>query len=327
MLNDLKFVQGAVARKDYVPALTHFNIEDGRIYGFNGILAISTPTDLAFSATPKAASFVKAVERIPDGEEIVLNLTEAGRLSVKAGKFRAYVECHEDSGSLVKIKPAGELVPMPPGLLAVLKKVAPFMGEDATRPWARGVLLRGQSAFATNNIALVEHWLPLVFPDELTIPAEAVKEMIRVGADPVGIQLEERAVTFHYENGAWLRTALVVGEWPDLARVLNAEHNAAPIPEGFFDAVRRLDAFTTKENHIFLRGGVIATSQSEGDGALMELDDFGGIGCHFLAQMVKLDGIATSIDFSTWPRPCLFFGELLRGAIIGLRIAGDNGPR
>lgn len=320
MLNDLKFVQGAVARKDYVPALTHFYIADGNIFGFNGVLAISTPTDLAVNAAPKAAQFVKAVERVPADEEIVLNLTEAGRLSIKAGRFRAYVECHEDAERAIKIEPEGDYAEMPPGLLTVLKKLMPFMGEDATRPWARGVLLRGQSAFATNNIVLVEHWLPINFPSEFTLPAEAVKEMVRVGIDPAGIQVSERSVTFHYPNGSWIRSALNVGEWPDLVKVLNIEHNCQPVPEGFFEAVKRLDAFTTKENHLFFRGGVIATSATEGDGALMELDDFGGIGCHFLVHMIKLDGIATSIDFSTWPRPCLFFGDLCRGAIIGPQI-------
>lgn len=318
MLNDLKFVQGAVAKKDFVPALTHFHIEDGHIYGFNGILAISTPTDLAVTATPKAAAFVKAVERIPEGEEVVLNLTDTGRLSVKAGRFRAYVECHEDSANVVRVRPGGDYVELPPGLLPVLRTIAPFMGIDATRPWAMGALLRGQSAFATNNIVLIEHWLPIVFPSDLIIPAEAIKEMIRIGTEPVGIQVEAAAVTFHYPNGAWLRTQLVIGEWPDLARVLDTPSNPAPVPEDFFTELRRLDAFTGKENKIFLRGGVLATSATEGDGALVELDDFGGVGVHFISQMLKLEDVATSIDFSTWPRPCAFFGDMLRGAIIGL---------
>lgn len=319
MLNDLKFVQGAVAKKDYVPALTHFHIGDGRIYGFNGVLAISTPTDLAVTATPKAASFVKAVERIPDDTEVVLNLTDAGRLSVKAGRFRAYVECHEDSGGVVRVAPAGELVDLVPGILPVLRKMAPFMGIDASRPWAMGILFKGQSAFATNNIALVEHWLPMEFPTPMTIPAEAIKEMIRIGVDPIAIQLEARAVTFHYPSGAWLRTALFSTEWPDLSKVLDVPSLPKPVPEGFFEAVKRLDAFTTKEDRLFLRGGIVATSEHDGDGALVELDDFGGIGCHFLGVMAKLNGVATSIDFTMWPAPCLFFGDMLRGAIVGMR--------
>lgn len=320
MLNDLKFVQGAVAKKDFVPALTHFHIGEGRVYGFNGTLAISTPTDLAVTATPKAVSFIKAVERIPDNTEVVLNLTEAGKLGVRAGRFRAYVECHEDSTGVVRVAPAGDYVELPGGILPILRKLAPFMGVDASRPWAMGVLLKGQSAFATNNIILIEHWLPMHFPTPLTIPAEAIKEMLRIGAEPIGIQVEERAVTFHYTSGAWLRTALFSTEWPDLAAVLDRDHSAQPVPADFFDAVQRLDAFADKANRLHLRGGIVATSEHEGIGALVELDDFGGVGCHFLSQMARLDGVATSIDFGMWPSPCLFFGDMLRGAIVGMRV-------
>ena len=43
MLNELKFVQGSVAKKELLPSLTHFKIEDGHIRGFNGTIAISAP--------------------------------------------------------------------------------------------------------------------------------------------------------------------------------------------------------------------------------------------------------------------------------------------
>lgn len=319
MLNDLKLVQGAIARKDYVPALTHFHIDNGRIYGFNGVLAISTPTDLEVTATPKAVPFVKAVERIPEDTEIVLNLTEAGRLSVKAGRFRVYVDCHEDSAGIVKVEPAGELVPMPPGILPILRTLAPIMGIDASRPWAMGVLFNGQSAFATNNIILVEHWLPIVFPTPMTIPAEAVKEMLRINVDPVAIQVEERAVTFHYPNGAWLRTALASSEWPSLSPILDRDCTPRPIPEGFFDAVNRLDVFAKEGNRLYLRPGIVATSPHDDDGALVEVDDLDSEGIYAVDMMKKLDGVATSIDLSMWPTPCLFFGDLLRGAIVGIK--------
>lgn len=319
MLNDLKFVQGAVAKKDFVPALTYFHIENGRIYGFNGTLAISTPTDLEIAATPKAASFVKAVEKIPDNEEIVLNMTAAGRISVKAGRFRAYVECHADDKAFPRVAPGGEYVPLAPGILPVLRVVAPFMGIDASRTWAMGILFKGQSAYATNNIVLIEHWLPMVFPFPMTIPSDAIREMIRIGIDPVGIQVEERAVTFHYPSGAWLRTSLYSTEWPDLSRVLDRPSNPVPFADGFFDAVTRLDAFAREGNRLYLREGLVATSPHEGDGALVELDDFPYEGVHYLNMMAKLSGVATTIDLSLWPSPCLFFGDMLRGAIIGMK--------
>src|SRR5689334_19456978 len=105
MLKELKFVQGAVAAKDYVPELQHFKISGGRVEGFNGTIALSTPIDLAIEAMPKAVSFVKAIERIPDGTEVALNLTQAGRLSVKAGAFRAFVECWDVSHETPHVSP------------------------------------------------------------------------------------------------------------------------------------------------------------------------------------------------------------------------------
>lgn len=320
MLNDLKFVAGAVAKKDFVPALQFFRIKDGSIRSFNGTVAISTPTDLAVTAVPKGASFIKAIENIPDGKEIVLNLTAAGRLSVKSGNFRAYVECLADEGTFPDVSPSGALVPLPNKLLAVLQKVAPFMSVDASRPWSRGVLLRGQSALATNNIVLIEHWIPLAFPVPLIIPADAVKEILRIGLEPSAVQVSDTSITFHYPSGAWLLSSLVAGEWPDLTKILDKPSNAKPFVDGFFDGVNRLDAFTDKTGRLYLNGGTLTTSENESDGAAVDLEDFGGIGCHFLPQLSKLDGVATEIDFSLYPGPCLFFGNDLRGAIIGLRM-------
>src|SRR5690606_32660105 len=131
--------------------------------------------------------------------------------------------------------PAGELLPMPEGILAVMRTLAPVMGIDASRPWSMGILFRGQGAYVTNSIVIVEHWLPVHFSRAINIPAMAVKEMLRIGIEPAAMQLEERAVTFHYPNGAWLRTALLSAEWPDLSRVLDHPCEAKPFPVNFFE--------------------------------------------------------------------------------------------
>lgn len=321
MLNDLRMAAGAIARKDFVPSLTHFRISNGRIYGFNGLIAISTPTDLAVSCVPKASSLIKAMEKVDDGVQLALNLTQTGKLSIKAGKFRVYVECIEDTDAIPAVEPEGTIVELPKGLLDVLSMIQPFISVDASRPWSRGVLLRGQSAFATNNIVLIEHWLPYVFPCDVNIPAEAVKEMLRIGMEPTHMQIAERSATFHYANGAWLRTGLGVTEWPDLARVLDRPCDPKPFADGFFEALKQLDSFTDKTNKVYLRGGTLATHSVEGEGACVDLDDFGGIGCHILKQLAHLANVATSIDFTLYPAPCLFYGNMARGAIVGMNTA------
>jgi len=50
MLKELRFVQGAVAKKDFVPAMTHFRIEKGTVRSFNGNLAICSPLHWTWNA-------------------------------------------------------------------------------------------------------------------------------------------------------------------------------------------------------------------------------------------------------------------------------------
>lgn len=320
MLDELKFVKGAVAAKDYVPALTHYRIADGRVSGFNGVLALSTPIDLDIVAMPKAAHFAKAIERLPDREGVVLNLTQAGRLAVKSGPFRAYVECWPEDEPYPGVEPKGEITPLPGGILPILARLAPFMGIDASRPWAMGILFTGQSAFVTNNVILLEQWLPIVFPSPINLPAVAVKEMLRIGKEPIAMQSEPNAITFHYENDAWLRTSLSSTEWPDLSAVLDRETTGQQrLADDFFDAVDRLDAFVEKgTGRIYITGNVLATSRDEGDGAQHEVPGFDGAGIFYLHQFKLLRGAAQTFDFTQWPKPCLFFGENLRGAMVGI---------
>ena len=319
MLKALKFVSAAVARKDFVPALTFFRIAEGRVASFNGALALSAPIDLDIVAMPKATSFAKAMERLPDSESVTMNLTATGKLTIKSRNARFHVECWGDD-HFPRVVPEGDIHPMPGGILPVLRKLAPFMGIDASRPWAMGILLKNQSAYATNNVVLIEHWLPVVFPTPICIPAEAVKAMLAFGREPVSMQSEPSRITFHFDDGSWLSTALVSTEWPDLSRVLDQPHNATELPAGFFDAVNRLDAFVEKTNRLHIRGPLVATSEHEGVGAVIELDGLDGKGCHHLSEMSKLEGVATKLDLHGKHAPCLFFGDMLRGAIIGMRV-------
>lgn len=320
MLKELKFVMGSVARKDYVPELQHFKIENGRVEGFNGVIALSTPIDLDLRAMPKAVQFVKAIERLPDEQECVLDLTKAGRLSVKSGRFKAFVECWEAAHETPHVTPKGETYPMPGGILPILKRMAPFMGIDASRPWACGILLDGQTATATNNIVVVQHWLPgLTFPSPINLPSVAVNEMLRIGREPVAMQPEPHAITFHYEDGAWMRTSLLEGQWPvDLGKVLDRECAPKAITPGLFDAVDRLAPFG-KDGRVYLRPELVTTSLAEGEGAQMELPGLNADGCFHLEQIVALRDLATSIDWMMYPSPCIFFGDNVRGALVGIR--------
>lgn len=317
MLTELKFVQGAVAKKDFLPALTHFVIENGTVRGFNGMLALCSPIPFDIACKPKAESLVKAIANCT--ETVQLSLTPAGRLSVKSGKFKAFVDCVE--GETPHAMPEGEVVAIDgAALLQAFKVVSPFIGDDASRPWSNGVLLLGQSAFATNNITLVEYWTGAPMPRPLNIPRAAIKEILRIDEPPVSVQLTENSITFHFTGDRWLRTQLFETKWPDLTRVLNKESKPSPLDSRLFEALKTIKPFSDKLGRVvFKGGGKIATHDEETEGAGFEIEGFDHTGVYQLEMLMLLQNGVTSIDWSLYPSPCMFFGDRLRGAIVGMK--------
>lgn len=317
MLEVLNFVKGAIASKDFVPALTHFHIAGGVIHGFNGRLALVSPIDLDIKASPKALQFIKAIEVCSERSTIAMSMTDAGRLAIKAGKTKVFVDCIDTP--LTGIEPEGELMPLAEGFIQALRKVAGFMAEDASRPWATGVLFRGESAFATNNVILVEHWLGNAFPVSVTIPSPTVKELLRIKADPLQVQVAESALTFHYGNSRWLKAQAQNQQWPDLSRVLNVDCTPSPIPETFFPGLETLSHFTDDRDRVFFVEGGITTHIEQGVGAMVEVEGLPAFGCYQVKQLKLLEGKVSKADFSRYPEPAIFFGENFRAAMAVMR--------
>lgn len=321
MLDDLKFVRNAVATKDFVPELTFFRICDKRVTGFNGELAISSPIPIDLDIAPSAAHFMKAVNACDD--TITLKMQKE-RLQVRSGKFRSFVPCI-DVEKVPTLVPQGKKVVLNSSLVSCFKLLEPFMAIDASRPWACGVLLKGQSAFATNNIAIIEHWLGIELP-LVNIPSYAIKEVIRYGKDPEYLLISDSDITFMYEGDRWMSCKLSALEWPDISRVLDIPaENPQPFPEGFFAGVDKLSRFGDELGRCFLDTDQLSTSVNDNiEGAVVECEGIVDAGCYNLKLLLALKGVATMIDFSQYPKPVTFFGDNIRGVMTGYMMQKKN---
>ncbi len=316
MLADLKFVQGAIAKKDIIPTLTHFRIHDGRIKGYNGKIALCSNIEIGINCQPKAVDFVKAIQTCLDNT-VHLNMTPAGRLTVKSGKFKAHINCVDEI--FPDVEPEGEFIKLEGGIMVALRLLEPMIAEDASRPWARGILLRGQFAHATNNVVICQYWLGHNFPFDMVIPHDAVNELIRIGEEPIGLQMTENSVTFHFQNNRWLRTQTASTQWPAIEKVLDKENiNPKDLYPEFFTDLETLRPFVDDLSRCIFHDGFLATHIDEGIGARVEHNsDIPNGMCFNLNQLRLLVKVATSFDFEQ--SPALFFGENLRGAIVKMR--------
>jgi DNA polymerase III sliding clamp (beta) subunit (PCNA family) len=316
MLKELKFVMGAVAKKDLVPAMTHFCIESGRVRSYNGMVALSSPIPFDINCNPKAEILYRAIENCE--EAVSLYMTPGGKLGVKSGPFKALVPCIEET--VAHPEPDGEPVEIDGEvLLKAFKALEPIIGDDASRPWQAGILLRGQSAFATCNVVLVEYWLGVTVPHVVNIPGAAVREILRINEAPISAQCTETSFTFHFGDGRWVRTQLLPTDWPDLARILDRSANPAPIDGRLFTALERIKKFTDKLGRVYFTDGVAHTETDPDSGTSFRMEGNRMNGVYAYEMLKKLEGLAVDIDFSTWPEPCMFYGDRLRGAIVGMR--------
>lgn len=317
MIDDLKFVQGAVARKDFVPELTHFLIKDNHIRGFNGRLALCSPIAIELEASPNAAQFVSAITACKDTVE--LHLTATGRLVVRSGKYKAFVDCLKQE--YPHIEPEGDPVDLEGvDMLSALRELYPFISEDASRPWSQGILFSGKSAFATNNIVVVERWLDRAFPVSVNVPRYAVREILRFKQNPVKMQMGKNSTTFFFDGGRWMRCQLIEGKWPDLDRVLNAPGNLVPIPEELPIGLEALAPSVDPLGRIYFLDGAMSTVNGEDTGAVYQIPGL-PVGAIFNVEHLRsVLAIATSIALDQYPAPCPFQGDNMRGAIVGVRI-------
>jgi DNA polymerase III sliding clamp (beta) subunit (PCNA family) len=317
MLDALKFVKGAVSKKDYQPALAHFRIKEGRVTGYNGTIALSSPIDLDIDACPRAIPFVKAIERCTSGT-VAIHITPGGKLSVRSGKFRANVDCTDENEILDGIVPEGNEVSISGQVVPALRVLEPFIATDASRPWAMGVLLRNYSAYATNNIIIAEYWIGANMP-EVNLPVAAIDELIRIGEEPIRVLMSDRSMTFFFTGDRWMRTQVLGVDWPDVEPILSLEADLSPVPAGIFEALETLKPFVEEEGRVYFRGTEITTSPHDGVGASIELDGLPTRGAFNYKYLMALEGRVDEIDFSKAPPvPCPFRGENMRGVILGM---------
>lgn len=313
MKEALKFVKGAVGKGDDATQ-THYHIGNNQIKSYNGIITLCSPIPLDIEATPSAAAFSSAIALCEDTTSI--SVAKNNKLIVKSGPFKASIDCLP--GESPYMLPEGVEHPLSGPLLPTLKKLAHIIPKQSPHPWNRGMLLYENFVNVTDNAVLVQQWHPHVFPRRANVPEDAIRALIRIGKEPASIQSSNKSITFHFEDGSWLKTKLLEDMWPkSVDDVLSAKSDQKPIPDVFFDAVEKIRPFTDIDTRaVAISDGFVAA----GGTASYEVPGLCATGNYDADKLLLIKDIAETIDFSTYPQPALFYGDQLRGAVIGMKV-------
>lgn len=327
ILEVLKFVKGGVSRREQLPVLQHFCIQNGEIQSGNGIISLSSPIQLALDCNPLAAPFISAIGACESLSSVpAFSMQNNGRLRMVAGKFRVNIDCTPEA--FPHINPEGSYIELQPGLLKAFQVLEPMVGEDASRPWARGVLIRDGSAYATNNVVIGQYWLGWKFSFDINVPDECIREIIRVKTEPCGISASDRSITFFYKDGRWIRSQLLTTVWPSIEPVLDRPSSACALPADFYDALTYLEPYCDQHRSIYFPNNhTLSTHLQEDQGATFELATELSTadirGRYNIDQLRRLEGLASICDWTLFPAPALFYGTgdlaQFRGAIVGMK--------
>jgi DNA polymerase III sliding clamp (beta) subunit (PCNA family) len=317
MEQTLKMVLGGVAKKTMVPILTHVRIYGGRVQGGNGKLSIDAPCpELAgLDLAVPAERLLKAV--IACEGEPTFRVTDGGRLVVSRGSFRALLPTLPPENYPLAVPDCGEL-PALGDWLPALELLDPFVSTDASRPWTTGVWIGpGDWVYATNNTCLARVRNPARVEHGVILPGFALDELIRLGVEPEAATLGERSVTFLLPGGAWLRTSLVEGEWPDVEPMFHPVGAGAVPAAPVLAAARRVRPFCTDDKFpvIVLDEEGVATEEGE---MSARVEGFTLPPLRWHADTLELIlGVSRLVDFTA--SPVTWEGDGINGVAMPLR--------
>lgn len=314
MLEQLIFVSGAVSKKEIHPAMKHLQIKNGLVTAYNGELALSAPISINLECNPLASQMIKAISQ--SGDQIALSLNGAGNLKIVSDSFRVVIPCYPEP--FIEVLPEGEIIEIDgKAFLNALKIIKPFINADNSKPWATGALFDKQSVFATNNVCLIEHWVKFDFPKRINVPGSAISEIVRINEVPEKLMVSDNNLTVIYTGRRWLRTQLIAYDWPDVSQFFNDNIVTTVFKPEFFESLAKIKPFLNDLHQVFIENGEIKTDQNDEIGASVKLNGISDTCSFSYDKLVLLKNIATHINFSTYPKPCYFKGEDLRGLIIG----------
>ena len=324
--NAIKFVSPVETEIDEFSQ--YVNLSNKMAVAYNGQIAAGYPIVEELNLCPKIDKLEAALKQC--GDHIIIVENENQTINVMTQKFRANIPCL-DRNSL------GQMVPDAPiqtGNFDVLKEAfkvcAALASENAERVVEASLLLENETCSGTNGTALLQYWHGLnVFPPGgIVLPVSFAKAVIKTDKEIVGIGGNWNAelgaldsLTFHFSNGAWLKTQCYNDRWPSLAPILDIPSSPKTVPVGLFKAIENVTEFIENESGaVYLRPNFIYSHIDHSVGAEFKVPDLDGVNKTLNAKLVKkVAPFITSIDLTTYEDKVMFFGDKLRGAFMAMR--------
>lgn len=320
MKQALKWIGDALSSKDVVTGKSFYKVEANEIRATDGRLIAGHPWPSDIDFVVPGEEFEAVFKRMKD--QPTIKKTEKG-IAIRSGLFHGSINTLSlNNWSYPGVEDA-VWQEMPTELLPILKALRPFISDNAMQKWATCVALENGWAYATNNVALAG--APCRGLDLMALlPNWAVDFVL---SRPVGLThwaWTPNYVAFRWDNNAWMRASLVVGQFPEKAaamiRTADQEQLTQSINADFRQAF--IDVAEMAEDTIAIyRDRIIARFKQAEVIASVDCRVPTDADCSIWGAAFLLPAIMIAERWSpdSWPRPAPFRGSGICGYVVGRR--------
>lgn len=315
LIEALKFVALA-QQKEGTPVQTHCSVNNGRIMAFNGTFATGHLIEDDLSACPHTTRLLDALTKC--GANVSIAQLDTGRLSIKSDRFRAFVPCIPFD-QLPMIEPDAPCATIDDRLKIGFEMIAPILNETAQKAMFAGALLQANSIVSTNDHVLVEYWHGIDLPPGLLVPKAALQAIAKTAKKLARFGFSQNSATFFFEDDSFIKTQLYSDRYPDYNNIFPLNVNPWPLPEGFFEGVRKIQSLSDDKIVYFDTAGLIVKDAQKNQSGSYDLEGL-KIGLAFNMDYLSIvEAVFKQVDFEAEFGKAVFFGENARGALMGIR--------
>lgn len=214
-------------------------VKDGVMYSYYKNVLLSVPTSLP-DFMVEAIPFIKAV-RAAKSKEMKFNITEAGNLTISAGRLRTRMNVIDEPVPEVHVVQSWSQVQE--GLLSTLTSMAKLVPDAAPQLWATNLLFRHGYAYASNGVYLVRQRLPTSFDFECSMSRPLLEILTKLKKEPLSIGYANNTLYFGLEDNVSISCPATVHQWPDISKFFDAHYDMEPITPEFKEVVEQLQVY------------------------------------------------------------------------------------
>lgn len=317
----VEWLNAAIAGKELSAGMSYYKVNDNTISATNGKLTACAPWAWGGKFFIPGEAFEKVLKRM-DGE-IKIKQTE-DTVKLLCGRFSGTIQTLPLTEWAYPGIDNATWQPLPPNLLTLLGALRPFISENENPAWGRCVALDGGWAYATNNMSIAGAACKGLGDIKALLPAEMVDFLLGRLDGLVEWTGDDHYIAFRWANGAWCRTQLVIGQFPEKAvAMVKAAWKTKPtqiVSDEFKEALERISELSEDTVSVFankLEARFDKTTIE--DGVKCEAPD-GGVsiwGARFLLIALRA---AKAWSPSVWPKPAPFKGDVVSGYVVGRKI-------